>query len=360
MNSKINIIGIIGGGQLGRMSALAAANLGYKTHIYSDHEDSPASHVAYKTTIGSFDNEKLLAEFASQVDVVSFEFENIPAEVLKSLEKKFVLSPSAKILEICRNRVREKSFVNDIGVQTAKFHHITSREQLKANYADSMALLKTCELGYDGKGQFLLRNKKDIDDLDESLFNLQPGLILEELIDFAYEISIIVARNKSGKTQCFPVSRNKHESGILRLSEVPYEISLATNTTNNIERKAAEIAIKIAIELDLQGLLAIEFFVTKDGKLLLNEMAPRPHNSGHWTMDGCITSQFEQYIRAICNLPLGATELTCKKVEMHNLLGDEINNALDYLKNPYAKLHLYDKNEAKTGRKMGHVNIIAI
>jgi len=344
-------IGIIGGGQLGRMMACAASTLGYKVHIFTPEKDSPASQVAFATTVASYDDKKALAAFAAKVDVITFEFENIPHESLELLESKKPVAPSAAVLKVCRNRVREKSFVRDLGIGTAAFARVTSVGELEkaVKQLGLPGILKTAELGYDGKGQVTLKEGSDINAAWESLKTKEA--ILEAFVDFRMEISVIVARGADGESRAYVPVQNIHKHHILDITIAPAPIDAA------LAEQAEAIAIKIAKALDLHGLLAVEMFVTKDNKLLVNELAPRPHNSGHWTMDACVTSQFEQAIRAVCGLPLGNPVRVCD-AEMKNIIGDEVSDVQKYLKNPNAKLHLYGKKEARPGRKMGHVTVL--
>ncbi len=342
-----SIIGIIGGGQLGRMSGIAAANLGYRTHIFTPGENSPASQVSYKTTVASYEDQQALKSFAESVDVVSFEFENIPITSVKYLSQYNIVRPKSEILYTCQNRLREKNFINSIGAPTNRFYEVTSINDLKI--IKDRALLKISELGYDGKGQWIIDSKSDI----EKIWNELAGrpAIIEEFVPFVKEVSVIVVRDINGKVTTYPTTENLHENGILRESKVPAAINDLVN------KKAQDITKVVAEAFDLIGILAIEFFITQDDQALVNEMAPRPHNSGHWTMDGANTSQFEQFIRAICGLPLGSTEMH-HKVTMKNLLGNEIGSWANILSNPKAKLYLYGKNESLNGRKMGHINFV--
>lgn len=344
-------IGIIGGGQLGRMSALAAANLGYKVHIYSDHEDSPASHVALKTTVADYKDANSLHQFAESVDVITFEFENIPYESVKILEDVSLVRPSWKVLHTLQNRLREKRFINSIGIATAPFEEVKNALELEKAFKKlgSDCILKTVEEGYDGKGQFRINNKTDFNALWQSS-SMNVG-ILEGVVDFVKEISVIIARTEDGKTKNYAPVENIHKNGILDTTIAPAEIA------EEIAKKAEEIAITISNELEVVGLIAIEMFVTKNGDVLINEIAPRPHNSGHWTIDASITNQFEQFIRSVCGLPLGNTAHYCKAV-MKNLIGDEVNLWQKHIQNPNAKIHLYGKKKVRDGRKMGHVTTV--
>ena len=346
-------IGIIGGGQLGRMLAMAAAELGYRTHIYTPEQDSPASHVAWRTTVVDYSDSKALKAFAGSVDVITFEFENIPHESLEMLENTKPVFPSAHVLKIGRNRIREKTFINELGIATAKFLKVTSAEDLKqaVGKLGVPSILKTSELGYDGKGQVTLSPESDFGEAWKSLRTQEA--VLEQFVDFRMEISVIVARGKDEVSACYVPVQNIHKRHILdiTIAPAPIEKSLAT--------EAEAIAIKIAEALHLRGLLAVEMFVTSDNRVLVNELAPRPHNSGHWTMDACVAGQFEQAIRAVCGLPLGNPHRLCD-AQMKNLIGDDVRNVQNYLTDKNARLHLYGKKEIRPGRKMGHVNILKL
>lgn len=352
-----SVVGIIGGGQLGRMTALAAANLGYKTHIYCPEEDSPASHVAYRTTVASYLDEAALEAFARSVDVITFEFENIPSRSVQILSQFSIVRPTWEVLHIAQNRLREKDFVTACGIGTARYCSVSSEAELQAAVQEIglPCILKTTEQGYDGKGQFVLRVAKDVTETIALLFSgkevIAGAFVLEAFVDYSHEISVVLARNAAGEVACFPVTENRHVDGILDISSVPASINA------DIAEQAQHFTRIIAEKLELVGMLAVEFFVTKDNKVLVNEMAPRPHNSGHWTMDACVTSQFEQFVRAVCNLPLGAVTLH-SKAEMKNLIGDEVSEWKKFSSEPHAKLHIYGKSVIKKGRKMGHVTRI--
>lgn len=346
-------IGIIGGGQLGRMSALAAAELGYKVHIFCPEKHAPALQFCTASTQGGYEDEKALEAFAKSVDVVSFEFENIPYKTVEFLSRHVEVRPAARVLYIAQHRVREKDFVRELGVGTAPYRAVKSAEELVQAFADlggEKALLKTTQMGYDGKGQFVIRKGEDVAAIWKKS-GMSEG-ILEGFVDFDREISVIIARGLDTETAAFSPAENTHKNGILDTSIVP------ANVDEDIRIEAKAIAHKIADALNLVGLLAVEFFVTKEGVLLLNELAPRPHNSGHWTQDGCVTSQFEQFIRAICGLPLGSVRRH-SDVRMKNLIGADVNDWKKYItENAEAKVHIYGKTEAKEGRKMGHVNLV--
>jgi 5-(carboxyamino)imidazole ribonucleotide synthase len=342
------VIGIIGGGQLGRMSAIAAARLGYKCHIFSPEPDSPASQVSYLSTIADYTDHVALHRFAQAVDVITFEFENVPADGLELLSSLKPVRPGPAILRLSQDRLQEKQFLNDIGIATAPWREVRDASGLEGAIAELglPAVLKTTRLGYDGKGQAVLR---DGENHRASFTQLQPKpLILEGFIDFAGEISVLVARAENGDMAAFDPVENRHKHHILDVTLAPAPLPLATLA------EASEIARLIAEKLDLIGLLAVEMFVTATGALLVNEIAPRPHNSGHWTLDACFASQFEQHIRAVAGLPL-ATPSRHADAVMKNLVGPEDMATLPaILATPGLIPHLYGKTEARPGRKMGH------
>ncbi|MBN8531180.1 MAG: 5-(carboxyamino)imidazole ribonucleotide synthase [Alphaproteobacteria bacterium] len=344
-------IGILGGGQLGRMSALAAAELGYRVHVFTPEEHSPAAQVSAAATVAAYEDEAALKAFAENVDVVTFEFENVPAKSAELLEKIKPVRPGAKALYLCRHRLREKEFVNASGGKTAPFCKVDSKASLKAAAKELgfPCILKTCELGYDGKGQWKIAAEKDIDALDVDF--TQGEFVLEGFVPFAKELSVIVARGVEGEMRCFPVVENIHKNHILHITRAP------ANVQHVAAREAERLGRALAEAMGMVGLLAVELFMLEDGTLLVNEMAPRPHNSGHYSIDACVTDQFEQFIRAVCGLPLGDSGLRCP-AEMVNLIGDDINAWAQYLALPNAKLHLYGKSEARPGRKMGHVTLL--
>ena len=341
-------IGILGGGQLGRMTALAAARLGFRTHVFSPEHDAPAAQVTAVSTIAAYDDEEALAAFADDVDVVTFEFENIPdtaADMLASLKP---TRPTPHILHVCQQRLREKDFLSSIGVPVTRYRAVASAGDLDAAVRDigRPCILKSAQFGYDGKGQVRIAADTDLAD---GWRRIGGSLgILEAEVDFALEASVIIARGIDGKTALYPPVENRHRNHILDETIAPAPLSEST------VHQAEQIARRIAEELQLVGLLAVEMFVTRDGDVMVNELAPRPHNSGHWTIDACVTSQFEQFVRAVCGLPLGSTAHHSAAV-MRNLIGDEVNQWRHILADPDAKLHLYGKAEARPGRKMGHV-----
>jgi 5-(carboxyamino)imidazole ribonucleotide synthase len=342
-------IGLVGGGQLGRMSAMAAARLGYRCHILTREPDSPASQVAATATISDYQEPEGLRRFAAAVDVISFEFENVSAEGLDLLASLKPVRPSPITLRISQDRVAEKTFLNGAGVATAPWASIEDLQSLAAaaERIGLPAVLKTTRLGYDGKGQATLR---DPCDLPGAFATLSPKpLILERFVDFAQEISVVAARGEDGSYAAFDTVENRHRDHILDLTLAPARIPAA------VARQAQTIARRIADALDLIGLLAVEMFVDRDGRVLVNEIAPRPHNSGHWTIDACPASQFEMHIRAIAGLPLPPAARHSDAV-MKNLVGPE-ETALwpAILAEPGLIPHLYGKVEARPGRKMGHV-----
>lgn len=343
-------IGIVGGGQLGRMLARAASRMGYKTHIFTPEKDSPASHVATATTIGAYQDTTALRAFGQNVDVVTFEFENVPAETLEMLEQLVTVRPKPSVLFTTRHRLREKEFIKAQGIGTAPFAAVRSEVDLAAavKAIGTPCVLKTCELGYDGKGQAVIKEAKLAEHAWARLGRTE--CILEGFIEFSAEASVIVARSTTGEMRCYPLVENIHKDHILHKTIAP------ATFINEHQEQATQIAKKLAEALDVVGLLAVELFVTKNG-LLVNELAPRPHNSGHWSMEGAPTSQFEQHIRAICGWALGDTTAR-GQCEMINLLGDEWKEWQNYAKDPQAHVHLYGKTESRPGRKMGHVTIV--
>jgi 5-(carboxyamino)imidazole ribonucleotide synthase len=345
------VIGILGGGQLGRMTVLAAAPLGYRCHIYTPEVDSPASQVTDLVTVAAYDDRAALATFAESVDVVTYEFENIPIETADFLAATKPLRPSARILATSQHRGSEKAFASAHGIPVAPYHLVANREELEEAAATIglPCVLKTCRFGYDGKGQAMIRSR---DDLDSAWAGLATNdAILEGFISFEKEVSVIVGRGQDKEIRAYPVVENHHENHILATTTAPADVSAKTADAAN------RIAVTLAEALDLVGLLAVEMFVLPDGGVLMNEIAPRPHNSGHWTQDGSETSQFEQFTRAVTGLPLGSPAISRPTV-MQNLIGDAINQWPEIMSEPGAKLHLYGKTESRSGRKMGHVNRI--
>jgi len=341
-------IGILGGGQLGRMTALAAANLGYRCHVFAAEADSPAAQVCGAATVADFSDTAALDRFAGSVAVATFEFENIPSDRVARVAATVPVLPRPEILEIAQDRLREKDFLRSIGIATTAYREVADAASLLRAMRDFgyPAVLKSVRLGYDGKGQVLLTPETDA----EEAWSRMGGEIgiLEDFVDFACEISVIVARGVGGAWATYPPVENQHVGHILDTTIAPARIA------PEIAMRAEAIARHVAERLDLVGVLAVEMFVTRNGDLLVNELAPRPHNSGHWTIDACATSQFEQLVRAICGLPLGSVEHHSDAV-MKNLVGRDVEKWRDALNDPLAKLHLYGKSEIQPGRKMGHV-----
>jgi 5-(carboxyamino)imidazole ribonucleotide synthase len=341
------VIGILGGGQLGRMTAMAAARLGYRVHTFCPDRNAPASHVSWHNTVAAYDNKSALKAFAESVDVVTFEFENIPSATTEYLAALKPTRPKPNVLYLTQERLREKRFLASINVPTTKFLDVARQEALESavKALGRPAILKSAEFGYDGKGQ--VRIDGDMD-LFEAWVKMGGEVgILEAYVDFVREISVIVARAPDGSTAIYQPVENQHKNHILDVTLVPARISQA------VAGRAEAIARHIATEIGLVGLLAVEMFVTHNDEVLVNELAPRPHNSGHWTIDGCVTSQFEQFVRAVCGLSLGSTERHSDAM-MKNLIGDDVNGWKELLNDPAVKLHLYGKTEARPGRKMGH------
>ena len=349
-------LGIVGGGQLGRMIALAAANYGLKVHVYAPDATSPAFDVAAETTCAAYDDSDALARFAASVDVVTYEFENIPRETADLLARHAPLRPSADALSTTQDRLSEKSFINGLGIATAPFRQIDTPDDLaRALEAIGLpAVLKTRRFGYDGKGQRIIRTAEEGD--RNAIFAEFGGapLILEGFVPFEREVSVVAARSPDGSFAAFDLCENEHRDHILALTRVP-----APNLSEETARKAVEIARRIAEALDYVGILAVEMFLVRDEAgehLIVNEIAPRVHNSGHWTIEGAVTSQFAQHVRAVCGWPLGdASRVAGASVEMRNLIGDDIDAWQALLAEPGAHLHLYGKGDARPGRKMGHV-----
>ncbi len=343
-----SVIGIFGGGQLGRMTALAAARLGYRCHIFAPEDDIPASQVAAATTRAAYDDPSALEAFARAVDVVTLEFENVPVEAVRRVGEITPVHPAAEVLEICQDRLREKEFLQRIGVATAPWAEVTDPAAIaKADAAIGRpAVLKSARFGYDGKGQVVLGAGDDLLAAQGAVGATR--CILEGFVDFACEISVVVARAAAGAVTTWPAVENRHVRHILDTTIAPAQVSPA------VAAEADGIARRIAAEIGLVGVMGVEMFVTRGDHVLVNELAPRPHNSGHWTIDACDTSQFEQLVRIVCGLPLGATTRHSDAV-MKNLIGDEVETWPEVLAEPGARLHLYGKAETRPGRKMGHV-----
>ena len=341
-------IGILGGGQLGRMLALAAARLGLRTHIFCPDPDSPAFEVTPHRTVARYDDEAALAAFVDRVDVVTYEFENVPVASASLLADLKPLRPGVRALAVAQDRLAEKTFLSGLGIAVAPFRPVSTETDLEGAI-DSLglpAVLKTTRLGYDGKGQSVLRERGAAAGAFAAL-SPRP-LVLEAFVPFVREISVVVARGLAGELRAFEPAENTHRDGILRRSRVP-----ATGTPALLE-EARETAARIAVTLDYVGVLGVEFFVAPGEALLVNEIAPRVHNSGHWTEAVCVSDQFEQHIRAVAGWPLG-DPIRLADAEMENLIGNEVLNAPSTAS---GRLHLYGKADVRAGRKMGHVTRI--
>jgi 5-(carboxyamino)imidazole ribonucleotide synthase len=343
-------IGILGGGQLGRMLAVAASRLGLKTHIFEPGEIPPAGQVADKVTTAPYDDHFALTAFAMSVDVITFEFENIPTHALDVLEAIRPVMPNRRALATSQDRVTEKEFLTSLGLQCAPYANIETSEDLTAavEKIGAPSILKTRRFGYDGKGQSRLKPDTNPTSAWADLGN--TPCVLEGFIDFTHEISVIGARSQSGEVVCFDPGENVHRDGILHTTTLPARMSKSQHMD------AILATGKILNELDYVGVLGVEFFVTPHS-LIINEIAPRVHNSGHWTQNGCVIDQFEQHIRAVAGWPLGDGKRH-SNVTMTNLIGDEVNDVATLSKDAAVGLHLYGKADAKAGRKMGHVNKI--
>ncbi|MCU0986351.1 MAG: 5-(carboxyamino)imidazole ribonucleotide synthase [Acetobacteraceae bacterium] len=346
-------IGMMGGGQLGRMAAVAAARLGYRVHVFTPEVDSPAAQVSAAATVADWSDADALSRFAAAVDVVTFEFENVPGEALDLLAARVPVAPSPQVLRTSQDRIAEKIFLNGAGVATGPWAPITAPEEAEAAIATVglPCVLKTTRLGYDGKGQATLRAPGELADalarLADADGTFRP-LVAEAFIDFACEVSVIVARDRTGRVAAYDTVENRHRHHILDLTIAPARVPAP------VAEAAQAAARRVAEAIGLVGLLCVEFFVTRDGQVLANEIAPRPHNSGHWTIEACAVSQFEQQIRAVAGLPLGDPARHADAL-MKNLIGDEIAALPALLATPGLVPHHYGKAEARPGRKMGHV-----
>ena len=347
-------IGILGGGQLGRMIAIAAAQLGYRTHIYAPETSGPAADVSPRWTQGAYEDAAALAAFADSVDVVTYEFENIDPSAVEVLATHGLVRPGAQALRVAQDRLAEKNFVRDLGGLTAPFASVESLDDLEQAIAaiGSRAILKTNRMGYDGKGQARLNEPGDAVGAWNAIG--RQSAILEGFVTFEEEFSVILARGADGEIRFWDSPANVHVDGILSTSTAPAGERIEVQV-----EAARALAAQVAAALDYVGVLTLEFFASAEGPVF-NEMAPRVHNSGHWTIEGAITSQFENHVRAICGLPLGDTGLAAKRVEMRNLIGEEANAWQTILTDPTAHLHLYGKHEARPGRKMGHVTRLTL
>ena len=343
-------IGILGGGQLGQMLSMAASRLGFKTHIFEPSENPPASNVSSKFTRAEYDDYDALKQFASSVDVVTYEFENIPTAALDIIETQSEIFPNREALKISQDRLIEKEFINKLGFKTASFCEVNSIEELihAINQIGAPSILKTRRFGYDGKGQVKVQPSSKPEEIWKNLG--EKALILEGFINFSSEFSVIGSRSKDGQISCFDPGENVHKDGILRTTTVPAHL------TNQQKTEAVLITAKILETLKYVGVIGIEFFLEKNS-LVINEFAPRVHNSGHWTQNGCTVDQFEQHIRAITGWKLGNAERH-SDVVMENLIGDEIYKTNQLVEDGSIALHLYGKADVNPGRKMGHFNRI--
>jgi 5-(carboxyamino)imidazole ribonucleotide synthase len=343
-------IGIIGGGQLGRMLSMAAAQLGYKCHIFDPHAEPAAAQVSTTFTRAAYDDMAALRKFGRSVDVATYEFENLPVTPLEVLGDK--LRPGTRSLAVAQDRAREKAFIEGCGARVAPWRAVSSLDEVRAAAAAGTPIvLKTCRYGYDGKGQAWIRSESDAAEAWRTI--AEEPAVAEAGIDFLAEFSVIVARWADGRRVFWDSPENEHGAGILRRSTVPCSDAVADQIA-----EAREAALHIAEALGHVGVLTVEFFASRDGPLV-NEIAPRVHNSGHWTIEGAVTSQFEQHIRAICDLPPGATDLVGRGAVMDNLIGDEVNRWPELVADPALHVHIYGKGEARPGRKMGHVTRVS-
>ena len=339
-------IGILGGGQLGRMLSVAASQLGYRCHIYTPEPDSVAGEVSARQTTAAWNDTAALAEFAADCAVVTYEFENVPVGPLAALGN-IALHPPLRALEVAQDRLSEKQFVTELGGRTAPFMAVDTAEDLAAalERIGTPGILKTRREGYDGKGQYRIN-------LDHEAAGIALGsqpMIYEGLVHFAHEFSVILCRGADGQTLFWDSAENVHRHGVLDVSRVPGPAEIAPQVD-----EARTLAARVADALGYVGVAAFEFFATEEGPVF-NEMAPRVHNSGHWTIEGALTSQFENHIRAVCGLPLGETRLAARGAVMHNLIGDAASDWSALLADPANHVHLYGKGESRPGRKMGHV-----
>ena len=347
-----SVIGMLGGGQLGRMTALAAAKLGYHTHVFAPAL-GPATQVTDRVTLAAYEDEAALADFAAAVDVVTYEFENVPAATADFLASRVAVRPGPHALAVCQDRVREKSFLAEIAVLTTRWWPVDDVQSLARAVAElgGQGVLKTARGGYDGKGQTVVSPSHDLAKAWAAVAGerTQVSCILEAFVDFELEASVVVARGLHEDVAAFDLGENEHRDHILHRTIVPARVS------PQVRAEALRIARRVAEALDYVGVMGIEVFVTRSGDVLVNELAPRPHNSGHWTQDGALTCQFEQQARAVCGLPLGSPRRLADAV-MTNLIGQDVLRVPELLADPENKVHLYGKIAARPGRKMGHVN----
>jgi 5-(carboxyamino)imidazole ribonucleotide synthase len=349
-------VGVLGSGQLGRMFAIAARKMGYRVHTFSPESETPTGQVADREFAAAYEDLDAVREFARGVQVVTFEFENVPSATASAVAELVPVHPRGEVLHITQNRLREKTFLAGRGFPVTSFRHIKTLDDLKSAVTEIgyPCVLKTAGFGYDGKGQSKIRSDKDIAPAFEKLGGRES--VLEAFVDFAKEVSVVAARDEHGNFVHYGVTENAHANHILDISFAPAAVS------EKVHREAVEISRSVLESLDVVGVMCVEFFLTGEEKLLINELAPRPHNSGHLTFDACVTSQFEQQLRAVCGLPLGSAEYLCPAA-MANLLGDLWQNGepdwAGALEIPNVKLHLYGKAEARPGRKMGHLTALA-
>lgn len=343
-------IGILGGGQLGRMLSVAASRLGFRTHIFEPGTNPPAGHVADRITTAAYENAEALRSFAQSVDVITYEFENIPAEALDILETIRPVLPNRRALATSQDRIVEKDFLTSLGLKCAPYANVETAEDLQAavERIGVPSILKTRRFGYDGKGQVRLKNSTNPTSAWQELG--ETPSVLEGFVDFSHEVSVIGARALDGAVTCFDPGENVHRDGILHTTTLPAKLNRSQHTD------AIILTGQILNALDYVGVMGVELFVTPQG-LIVNEIAPRVHNSGHWTQNGCVIDQFEQHIRAVAGWPLGDGKRH-SNVVMTNLIGDEVNDVATLSRDSSVGLHLYGKADAKPGRKMGHVNKI--
>lgn len=345
-------LGILGGGQLGQMSAIAASKLGIACIILTPEENSPASQVANETIVADYTDEQALTAFAEKVDAISYEFENIPVETVTFLQKLKPVYPDDKLLNVAQDRIAEKTYLNSINIPTTRWSAPKSPADITKTLEEwdtQVAIIKTARFGYDGKGQARISRDTDIDTLWDQ-FKSQ-ALIIEEIVPFDCEVSVIIARDINGGSEIYGPMVNEHKNHILDRTTMPCPLA------DDIQNNAKDAVLKLADDLNLVGVLTLELFITKDGDILANEIAPRTHNSGHWTIDACEVSQFENHVRTVCGLP-AAPANRHSDCEMLNLIGDDVNKAAEYKNRSDAHVHLYGKAEIRPGRKMGHITIL--
>ena len=349
-------LGMVGGGQLGRMFALEARRMGYRVVVLDPGEDTPAAQFCDRHLRAPFEDLEACLELARISDVVTLEWENADVATLREMERIVPVRPGPGVLEVAQHRVREKDAARRLGVLTAEYRAVGSRAELDETLREigAPAVLKTARMGYDGKGQAVIRRAEDADSAWKAVSAMGSEFILEAMVSFRMEVSVICARSASGETACFPVAENEHRGGILHLTRCPARVP------EDVAAEAARVARALAEGLGVIGLLAVEMFVDEGGRILMNEIAPRPHNSGHHTIEACGVSQFEQQLRAVCGLPLGSPALL-RPAAMVNLMGEDAGTglgragAVEALRVPETALHLYGKGEARPGRKMGHL-----